>query len=176
MTNQANAASAKVEVPPSTSTYGIERSSKVSPLGRSKATLGTLRVGNTTFTGVRLEVFEAPQNPPMDGMLVIEWIKAARAIVDYDMDIVTLPGTAEESRKEDARIARRGYTGHAMIWNTAARRFYVHGTVDGKPACFDIGTVSSNILDIGFARQAGIALGPVVGQAGGPRGCSKISI
>lgn len=170
MTNHANAAAAGVTVPPSTSAYGIERAGKVSALGRSTAKLSRLTVGGVAFSDLRLEVFETPQDPPMEGMLGIGWIRASRCIVDYDRSTVALRAAPNDGEDEVASIRRRGYTGHHMSWDEAARRFYVSGTLNGAPARFGVGTVSNDIVDVSFARSVGVELGPIVGQAGGPKG------
>jgi hypothetical protein len=81
-----------------------------------------------------------------------------------------LPEKDEDAALERSVIKGRGYIPHPMKWNTATGRYYVEGTINGVRASFDVSTVSNNVVDLAFARSAGIGLGPVVGQAGGPKG------
>jgi len=170
MTTHENAASLRLGVLGKTSNYGITDDGHVSTLGRTSATLASLRVGDREARDRKLSVFEIPQTPPTDGMLGMDWLRDQRVIVDYDAYRVGLPSAPVDAQAEDAKLIARGYISHKMIWDPDTKSYYVMGSVNGTPARLGVSTVGENALDSVFAGTASIALGPVVDQNGGPRG------
>ena len=142
----------------------------VSDLGRAETKLARLQVGSSEAADAALSVFEAPQDPPMQGMLGVAWLRDKQVIVDYDAYRLGFPATAADSRVEDERLIARGYVPHKMTWDTASGTFSVKGAVNGVATDLRVNTVSNNVIDTGFAQTAGIQLGPVVDQNGGPAG------
>jgi len=152
------------------SDYGISSEGNRSDLGRTSATLESLRVGDHEATNVRLSVFEVPQDPKIDGMLGINWLRSQRAIVDYDAYRVGTAKTAADSTAVDGELLKRGYIAHKMTWDPVAQRYSVQGALGGVPMRLAISTVAESMLDSIFAQAHGIQLGPVVDQEGGPKG------
>jgi predicted aspartyl protease len=172
MTTHANAAAAGVDDLVAKDNYGISSAGHLSGLGRANATLRRLQVGAAAAANVPLAVFEAPQDPPMQGMLGVGWLRARRVILDYDRSRIGFPRTPEESAAEDKRLVAEGYVPHPMAWDENGKSYSVHGVVNGTAVDLDVSTVAENILDTAFARRAGIALGPVVDRYGGPKGAT----
>jgi len=170
MTTHANAARAGIDNLVKKSAYGIESRGKVSELGRADTTLKSLTVGTSSASDVPLTVFEAPQDPPMEGMLGMKWLRDKRVIVDYDQGRVGLPESPDDGKTEDARLVSQGWVAHKMRWDAASGSYYVSGTVNGVATQFQVSTVGANTLDEGFARTAGIAFGPKVDEFAGPAG------
>jgi gag-polyprotein putative aspartyl protease len=170
MTTHANAASVGLADLQKTRNYGIASAGHVSDLGRAETKLARLQVGSSEAANASLSVFEAPQDPPMQGMLGVAWLRDKQVIVDYDAYRVGFPATSTDSRAEDERLIARGYVAHKMTWDSASRTFSVKGAVDGVATDLRVNTVSNNVVDTGFAQTAGIQLGPVVDQNGGPAG------
>ena len=170
MTTHENAANAGLAGLGKSSDYGISSDGHVSSLGRTDTVLPLLQVGATKTRNVVLSVFEIPQTPQTDGMLGIEWLREQRAIVDFDAYRVGIPVTAIASQAEDAILLANGYIAHHMDWDSSVHGFYVHCRVDGKPARMGISTVAETVIDSVFARQAGLELGALIDQNGGPKG------
>lgn len=169
MTNHRNAEDAHVSVPTSTQQFGIEKTGKVSALGRAEAR-ASLAVGEREFRDVALSVFETSQDPPMNGMLGVQWIREANCVVDYDRKVVLLPETREDTAGMAADLRARGYVPHAMTWDQTGKRYFIRGTVEGVAVDMNVSTVAGDVLDIAFAQAAKIKLSGKVGQAGGPTG------
>jgi hypothetical protein len=173
-TNHANAAAAKVTLSGPKTSYGIERSGKVSALGRSAGTVGTLSVGRDKVANAPATIFETPQDfedgRGMDGMLGMLWLRARRVIVDYDRYRIGIPDTPADAEAERAALLARGYVAHRLAWDEERREYHVAALVGGKPARLAISTVGITNLDKRFADSSGIALGPVVNVEGGPGG------
>lgn len=172
MTTHANAASAGIENLVKKSAYGIESSGKVSDLGRAEATLKSLTVGASSATDVPLSVFEVPQDPPMDGMLGMKWLRDKRVVIDYDQGKVGFPTVPEDGQTEDARLVARGWVAHKMRWDTATSSYYVAGVVNGTTVQLQVSTVGQNTLNDGFAKSANVLVGPKVDDFGGPAGAT----
>lgn len=170
MTTHGIAAAIGVVASGRSSAYGISSDGHVSTLGRTTATLSSLRIGGREVRNSKLAVFEIPQTPPTDGMLGMDWLREQRVIVDYDTYRIGIPSTPADSQEEDAKLLARGYVAHDMIWDAATSSYYVMGMVDGALARLGISTVAENALDSVFVENARIAMGPVVDQNGGPRG------
>lgn len=172
MTNHANAAVAGMDHLEKKNDYGIETNGKVSNLGRAEATLKSLQVGPSSSNAVALSVFETPQDPPMDGMLGMAWLRDKRVIVDYDQARVGFPTTPAGGKEEDKRLTTLGWVAHKMRWDAMTRSYYVSGTVNGAPVQLQVGTVAQNTLNEDFARTALVTLGPKVDEFGGPAGAT----
>ncbi|HVJ52697.1 MAG TPA: hypothetical protein VM689_09560 [Aliidongia sp.] len=170
MTTHANAAAAGVTNLVELDNYGISSIGHLSGLGRAKVVLPQLRVAGEKFTDVPLLVFEVPQDPPMQGMLGIGWLRASRVVLDYNRSRLALPESPQDSRKEDQSLIAEGYVAHPMIWDEKNNAYFVHATVDGVAVDMNVSTVAENMLDIEFARSAGIAVGPAIAEYGGPKG------
>jgi hypothetical protein len=170
MTTHANAAAAGVTNLENLDNYGISSPGHLSGLGRAKAVLEQLQVADDKAANVPLLVFEVPQDPPMEGMLGVRWLRAKRAILDYDRSRLALPENPQDSETEDRALAADAYVPHPMIWDETHSIFFVHATVNGTPVDMDVSTVAENGLDIEFARKASIPVGPVVDQYDGPKG------
>lgn len=66
MTTQANAEKAGVKDATYKDSYGISTFGHVSTLGRSRGVLPSLEVGDRMFANVPINIFEVPQDVPMD--------------------------------------------------------------------------------------------------------------
>lgn len=152
-----------------TSTFGISAAGHVDAKGRGEAILTSLRVADITTTNVPLSVFEQPE-PDMEGMLGIKWLRASRIIVDYDQGRLGVAPTTHDSAIEDRRILSRQYTAHRMLWDDREHRYYVLANVEGKEARLTVSTVANDVLEMGFAKELHLALGPVVDRFDGPTG------
>ncbi|MES3100554.1 aspartyl protease family protein [Sphingomonas faeni] len=148
--------------------YGITSVGHVSPLGRVRAVLPSLVIGGKEVKNAPLLVFETPQDPPMDGMLGLGWLNANKVLLDFDKNRVGIPDTSDDTTAGDRELEARGYVGHKMIRGKDG--YYVNGTVNGAPARISINTVMNNVIEAAFAKRSGIQLGPVVDEAGGPKG------
>lgn len=169
MTTHANAAKAGVTDTRHDANFGIDAPGHVSSAGLTRTTLKSLKVGDQEDHDVPFSLFEVPV-AGMDGMLGIGWLRANNVIVDYDGLRLGLAKTPEDGHKEDARLVHDGFVAHAMTWDPDLKRFVVSVEVNGKRSRMVVSTVSSDIVDVRFARTAGIALGPVVYVDSGPRG------
>jgi hypothetical protein len=170
MTTHANAASVGIGDLAKDADYGITSPGHVSPLGLSKTVLKSLLVAGPTAHDVPLQVFEVPQDPPMDGMLGIDWLRDQKVIVDYDSGRLGIPDTVADARAEDAKLVAKGYVSHKMIWDPSVDRYKINGSFGGVPVTFTISTVSHNAVDKNLADHLGFDLGPVVDEEGGPQG------
>lgn len=169
-TTHANAAAAGLTNLGKESDYGIEKDGKVSELGRTTATLASLKVGTKEAKNVRLSVFEVPQTPEMNGMLGTGWLREQKAIVDFDAYRLGLPDSAAAAAEADKRLEARGYTGHKMTWDAERHVWFVMGKVDGHAIRWCVSTVAEVVIDSAWARANGVELGPVIDQQGGPAG------
>jgi hypothetical protein len=119
---------------------------------------------------VELSIFEIPQNPPTNGMLGSGWLRDQRVIVDFNRGRVGIPGSPAASRQQDKRLLAQGYVAHKMTWDPKQGTWFVMGTVAGHPIRLCVSTVAQNVVDIEWAKAAGIELGPAIDQQGGPAG------
>jgi len=170
MTTHANANSIGLADLGKSSNYGITSSGHVSNLGRTKAKLASLQVGDSTSSNVALSVFEIPQTPETNGMLGIDWLRDQRVIVDYDAYRVGVPASLQASKVEDDRLLARGYVAHHMTWDPTVNGFYVLCQIDGVTTRMGVSTVAETVVDSVFAQAAGMKLGAIVAQNGGPKG------
>jgi hypothetical protein len=169
MTTHKNARAAGLDKLTSLDSYGISAVGHVSALGRARTTLPSLVVGDREARNVPLLVFEIPQTVPTDGMLGVGWLTANRVILDFDAGRAGLPASAQDSVAADAALVARGYVSHKML-NDPKTGYYVMGVINGVAARFSVNTVMGNVLDSEYAKRSGIALGPVIDEAGGPKG------
>jgi hypothetical protein len=170
MTTHANAASIGLADPGKNSNYGISSAGHLSNLGRGEATLASLQVGSSRSSNVALSVFEIPQTPPTDGILGMDWLRDQRAIVDYDEYRLGIPSSLQASRLLDQHLLARGLVAHHMTWDPTTQGFYVICQIGGVTTRMGVSTVAQIVIDSNFARAAGLELGPVVDQNGGPQG------
>ena len=150
-------------------TLGSMRLGMSARRGLTRTTLHSLKVGDQEDHDVPFSLFEVPVTG-MDGMLGIGWLRGNNVIVDYDALRLGFAKTLEDGRKEDARLVHEGFVAHAMTWDPDLKRFVVWVEVNGKRSRMVVSTVSSDIVDVRFARTAEIALGPVVYVDSGPQG------
>lgn len=150
--------------------YGIVKDGQVSSLGRTTATLASLRVGTKDAKDVRLSVFEIPQTVENNGMLGIGWLRDQKVIVDYDEYRVGLPDSVEASEAEDKGLLARGYVGHKMTADPKTHTWFVMGKVDGHAIRLCVSTVAETVVDSEWAKANNVELGPVIDQQGGPAG------
>jgi hypothetical protein len=169
MTTHANAAKAGVTETRRDADFGIDAPGHVSSAGLTRTNLRSLKVGDQVDHDVPFSLFEVPV-AGMDGMLGIGWLRGNNVIVDYDGRRLGFAKTLEDARQEDARLVHEGFVSHGMTWDPDQKRFLVWVEVNGKRSRMIVSTVSSNVVDVRFARTAGIALGPVVYVDSGPKG------
>ena len=93
-----------------------------------------------------------------------------RVIVDYDGCRLGFSAKPEDASAEDQRLVECGYVAHKMTWNQDKRQYYVNATVNGKEAHLAVSTVTHDEIDTDFAQMAKIELGPILGEAAGPKG------
>jgi hypothetical protein len=142
MTTHANAASIGLSDLVKEQNYGIVSGGHVSELGRAEATLAKLQIGSSEAIDVALSVFETPQEPEMQGMLGIAWLRDKHVIIDYDRYHLGFPQTAADAREEDERITKRGYFAHKMTWDPASDTYSVRGAVNGMATDLRVNTVA----------------------------------
>ncbi len=169
-TTHANAASIGLSSLGKNDDYGIDKDGHVSPLGRTTATLDSLKVGTAEARKVQMAVFEVPQTPVMNGMLGTGWLRDQKVIVDFDQHRVGTPASIVASGEFDKGLLARGYVAHKMTWDPKKRTWFVMGTIDGHAIRLCVSTVADNVVDIDWAKANGIELGPVIDQQGGPAG------
>ncbi|BBD97024.1 hypothetical protein SAMIE_1005250 [Sphingobium amiense] len=150
--------------------YGISTPGQVSNLGRASATLERLQVGDRTYSKVPALIFEVPQDPPMDGMLGITWLREQHVMLDYGRKRLGLPQSEEDTEAADHKLLAAGYKAHKMIFDSADKSYFVEGTINGVAVRIGVNTVAENVLDVTLARTAGVELGPVADHYGGPDG------
>jgi len=169
MTTHANAAKAGVTETRRDADFGIGAPGHVSSAGLTRTTLRSLKVGDQVDHDVPFSLFEVPVTS-MDGMLGIGWLRGNSVIVDYDGLRLGFARTLGDARREDARLVHEGFISHRMTWDPDQKRLFVRVELNGERSRMVVSTVSSNIVDVRFARTAGIALGPVVYVDSGPSG------
>ncbi|KLD69688.1 hypothetical protein Y887_15645 [Xanthomonas pisi DSM 18956] len=172
MTTHANAAKAGITDLVSEGQYGINAPGQLSPLGRAHAVAKTFQVGHRLDHDLKISVFEVPQDPPIDGMIGITWLKDAKALVDYGNDRLLLPESDLDIQAEHTRLRKQGYVAHPMTWDAADRRYTVSPSVNGVAGKFVVSTVADIWIDAPFAQRAGIALAPTAESFGGPTGAT----
>ncbi|NYE59683.1 hypothetical protein FHW58_000835 [Duganella sp. 1224] len=170
MTIHAHAQAAGVTGMKHVGSYGISKPGEVSQLGMDAGVLPEMTVAGKTLRNLPISVFEIPQDPPVDGMLGSKWLKALRAIVDYDKLRFGLPATPEDNVLEDQKLLGEGYIAHRFTFNDANGSYQIDGEIDGVKTPMTLVTVAENVVDIELAREAGIPLGPVFDTYAGPGG------
>ena len=170
MTTHANAAKAGVTDLVQKGRYGIKKIGEVSSLGRADATAKTFAIGGVTTRDMPLQVFEIPQDPPVDGMVGIRWLRASKTFVDFAKSELIVPEGPTDADAERATLLKQGYVAHPMTWDAAVAQYAISAVVNGAPATMRVGTVSDDFLDEPFARAHGLALVQQDGTYGGPTG------
>lgn len=170
MTTHANARKAGVTDAVHQDNYGITAAGHVSGLGRERAVLPQLTVAGRHFANVPILVFEIPQDPPVDGMLGRDWLRSARVILDYDSGRLGIPETPADSEAEDQRLVADGYIAHKLKPNPDTGSYIIDGSIDGHKVAMELSTVAENNIDLLFAKDVGLPIGPVVSEFGGPKG------
>ncbi|KAB0529375.1 hypothetical protein [Xanthomonas cissicola] len=170
MTTHANANKAGITDLVQTGAYGIEEPGKVSSLGSAKAVANTFEVGGRVDSNMGISVFEIPQDPPVDGMIGIKWLKNSRVMVDFSRNRLAIPDGDKDVEAEHQRLKKKGYVAHKLSWSTNRNRFYVQPVINGTKSTFDVSTVAGVIFDDAFAGKASVTAGPVVDTYGGPTG------
>ena len=169
MTTHGNAITIGIDKLQQIGNYGITSAGHVSPLGRSKGKLGSLIVGGVEEKDVPILLFEIPQDPPTDGMLGLGWLTANHVILDFDLGRLGLPASPADTMLEDRAFLARGYIAHKMV-RDPRNGYYVNGIVNGTHVRIGVNTVMNDVLEASFASRAKIPLGPIVDDAGGPKG------
>lgn len=170
MTTHENAASIGIDKDGTQDSYGISSPGHLSNLGRSETILPELHVGSVITKNTPLSLFSIPQDPPTDGMMGVRWLREQKVIVDYDRARVGLPEAAADSAREDAALITRGYIPHKMSWDDTRNAYFVMAEINGRHRRLSVSTVADNLVDLRFAREADIQLGPVIDEEFGPRG------
>ena len=152
------------------SEFGLGADLRVSEFGRGTTTLRSLSVAGTRLTDVRCEVFQLP-NDSWEGMLGVGWLAAAMPFVDLANRRIYLPTSLQ--RAAAVQLLGPGATRVPLSLDRKTGRFV--GWVSVEPAGatvarFVASTVAETVLDIEYARDNGIELGPVLGQEHGPSG------
>lgn len=170
MITHANAARAGIADITDTGTYGITAVGKLSNLGSGRAVANEFSVAGVVIKQLPIKVFEIPQDPPVDGILGLEWLKKMNVMVDYKKDRLAIPENATDQEDEVQHLLREGYVRFPMTWDEKEKRYMVQAKINGAPGKFFISTVAQVILDSDFASHAGIAVGNVMDTYGGPTG------
>jgi predicted aspartyl protease len=137
--------------------YGIVALGEPSTRGRATAVAG-LRVGDDLAKDLEIAVFDVPQDPPVDGMLGIDWLRQRGAVVDMG--------------ERQLRFGQPSSGGIELDWDEAWHSFVVTAQVDEHTARFVVSTVAGVVVDTQAIARLGLELGPVVEQVGGPTGTS----
>lgn len=170
MITHANAKKASVVEVVHQDTYGIQSPGHVSELGREKAIVPKLEIAGHSLEHVAILVFEIPQDPPVDGILGVRLLREQKMILDFDKQRLGVPSSLADSEREDRRLVAEGFVPHQLNFNALNDSYEISGRVNGHQAVIAISTVGQNIIDSGFAKDSGIALGPVIDRYGGPKG------
>jgi hypothetical protein len=135
--------------------YGIVAVGRVGGRGRTSA-VTNLQVGNDLADGVEVAVFDVPQDPPVEGMLGIGWLRDRGVVVDLGRSRLDFGGPP---------------TGRVDLeWDEAWQAYVVATRVRGQAARFVVSTVAGVVVDALSSDRLGLTLGPVADQDGGPTG------
>lgn len=135
--------------------YGIEAVGRLGSRGRTSA-VASLRVGNDVAGEVEIEVFDVPQDEPVDGMLGIGWLRERGVVVDLGHGRL--------------RFEAPPAGGTSLVWDEDWQAYVVLTTVAGQLAHFVVSTVAGVVVDSVAAERLGLALGAMVDSDGGPTG------
>ena len=135
--------------------YGIESVGRLGARGRTSA-VTTLRVGDDVAADVEVAVFDVPQDPPVEGMLGIGWLRERSVSVDLG-----------KGRLHFDRSPQRGV---GLQWDEGWQAYVVPTSVAGRPARFVVSTVAGVVVDSHSSDRLGIGRGEVVDEDGGPTG------
>lgn len=140
--------------------YGIAAVGRLGGRGRTAARVAALRVGPDVAPDVELAVFDVPQDPPVDGMLGIGWLRERAVTVDLG----------------EGRLWFDGWTppvgAHVvpLVWDEAWNAYVVAAQVGGRPARFVVSTVAGVVVDAVAADRLGLERGRRLEDDGGPTG------
>ncbi|GAA1875821.1 retropepsin-like aspartic protease [Lapillicoccus jejuensis] len=140
--------------------YGISAVGRLGGRGRTTATVAALRVGPDVAPDVALAVFDVPQDPPVDGMLGLGWLRERAVAVDLGAGRLRF-GAGPPA--PGARVV-------PMAWDEEWGAYVVATTVDGRPARFVVSTVAGVVVDAVAADRFGLERGRPLGDDGGPTG------
>ena len=135
--------------------YGIEAVGRLGGRGRTSA-VTSVRVGDDLASGIEVAVFDVPQDPPVEGMLGIGWLRRRGAVVDLGQGRLSFDTPRVE--------------GVALEWDEEWQAYVVAARVAGRAARFVVSTVAGVVLDPRSSDRLAVPLGPVVDQDGGPTG------
>ncbi|KQM41151.1 retropepsin-like aspartic protease [Sphingomonas sp. Leaf10] len=170
MTTHANAKTAGIVKLEHKGDYGITGTGVRSTLGRDTAILDRFDVGSFVMRELPISIFEIPQNPPINGMAGIGWLKRAKVIVDYDRARLAIPSNEADAVRERKRLQAAGFIALPMRWDPQTKRYSVFPKVNGVAARFTVSTVGEVVIDARFAEAAEITVGESTGTFGGPTG------
>lgn len=149
--------------------FGLGHDLELSEAGRGHATVGTLTVAGRTIRDVRVEVFDLPTRN-WEGMLGVEWLAAAGAVVDFGASRLGVPRGTPDRTSEPAA---GGGVSVPLIRERTGGRFVANLAPDGadRPSeAFVVSTVAETTIDIACAVRLGLDLGEPVEVEHGPRG------
>src|SRR5262245_30688536 len=135
--------------------YGIVEVGKLGRRGRTSA-VTSLQVGDDLADNAEVAVFDVPQDPPVDGMLGIGWLRERGVVVDLGRRQLHVDGPPAG--------------GVSLEWQEAWEAYVVATRVGGKAARFVVSTVAGVVIDALSSDRLGLALGPVADEDGGPTG------
>ncbi|GAB3753313.1 hypothetical protein GCM10028817_18870 [Spirosoma pomorum] len=149
--------------------YGITSEGNVSNLGRDKAFVTTLDVGDAHFSKAPISIFETPTDYN-HGMLGLRWLTENRVIISYSASVIYINPTHASSQARGKALLKSGYVALPMRRSDQDGRYYVSVTVNGVTQPMVVCTVAQNTFDIEFAKRAGLAFTSTGETYGGPTG------
>ncbi|MEF9421423.1 hypothetical protein [Xanthomonas citri] len=171
MTTHANAEKAGIRDLLKQGDYGISAAGEKSKLGNAKASVENFQIGSSIIAPMPIRVFEIPQDPPVDGMVGLMWLKKTKAVVDYAQGQISIPAKEEDLKEEGRRLEKLGYIAHKMKWDEKEMRYIVAPKVNGGgERKFVVSTVSYFVIDEQSAKESSVQVGEVVDTYGGPTG------
>lgn len=146
--------------------FGLGHDLRPSAAGRGSTDVTALEVGTSSLSGVHIEVFDLPTTN-WQGMLGVDWLAATGATLDFGNARLFFPGRfgVEPLPPDGRRIQLHRESGSGRFTCLLAVEPYLDRT--GR---FVVSTVADTTLDIEFARQLGLELGPQVDEEHGPTG------
>jgi gag-polyprotein putative aspartyl protease len=135
--------------------YGIEAVGTLGRRGRTSA-VTSLQVDDDLVRDVEVAVFDVPQDPPVEGMLGIGWLRERGVVVDLGRRRLHVGGPPS--------------AGVRPQWDESWHAYTVATSVRGQAARFVVSTVAGVVVDALASDRLGLATGPVVDLDGGPTG------
>lgn len=170
MITHANAARAGITDITDRGTYGITAKGKLSNLGSGRAVANDFSVAGATTKQLPIQIFEIPQDPPVDGMLGLKWLQKMNVMVDYKKDRLVIPENVKDQEDEVQQLLQEGYVRFPMTWDEKNKRYMMQAKINGVSGNFVISTVAQVTLDNAFSSRAGLDLSGVIDTYGGPTG------